>query len=157
VIEAFKYFDKGKDGYITVEEFQSAMASMGQTISIEEIKKLMDEIKLESHSYINYSDFIAAALNQDVFSSHEKLWSAFKHFDVHDKNFITAKDLMEAMARVGKKISSEEAEKMFKECKLGEKIGYEDFVKVMKFNTQDSPTTKSLIQDKSGSSSKFFI
>ena len=35
----------------------------------------------------------------------EKLWKAFKFFDIDNSDYITEEDLIEAMKKIGKKLS----------------------------------------------------
>jgi calcium-dependent protein kinase len=132
VIETFKFFDKGNDGYITIEEFQSALKVMGQDLTKEEIRVIMKEINLDNQSdHINYSNFVAATMKKESYLDQERLKTVFKHFDTHDRNRITAKDLCEGMARIGRKLEQEEADNMIKEVKKQGELSFDDFVALM--------------------------
>jgi len=45
----------------------------------------------------------------------EKLWMAFKHFDVDDTGYITEQNLIEAFANAGKDFTQEEVQQMIQE------------------------------------------
>ena len=47
-----------------------------------------------------------------MYLNEEKLWNAFKYFDVDNSNEITVDNLIEAMAREGKKMEVEEIKNM---------------------------------------------
>jgi len=67
---------------------------------------------------INYSEFIAATLSQRIYMNEERLWIAFKYFDIDNSGFITADNLMEAMKKVGKVMSEQEVAEMIQEADL---------------------------------------
>lgn len=95
----------------------------------------MKTIKIENSSTkINYSEFIAATMDKQTYMSREKLWAAFKHFDVDNTNEITAENIKEAMARAGRKLPEEEIKKMIKEVDLTKdgKLSFEEFVHIMR-------------------------
>ena len=57
---------------------------------------------------INYSEFLRTSIDKKIYLNKEKLWGAFKYFDVDNTNYITVDNLREATARGGKKISDED-------------------------------------------------
>ena len=71
----------------------------------EEIQDMIREADYVGNGKINYSEFIAASLNEKVYMNEEKLWQAFNFFDVDSSGYITAENLKEAMKKVGKKLS----------------------------------------------------
>ena len=52
---------------------------------------------MSENDEINYSEFIAATLDKKIYLSKEKLWNAFKYFDIDNLNKITVSNLSEAM------------------------------------------------------------
>lgn len=78
-------------------------------------------------------EFITATLDKKLYMNKEKLWGAFKYFDVDNTGFITLKNLREATARGGKKIGDEVLKSWIKEndIKNDNKISFEEFQKMM--------------------------
>ena len=63
---------------------------------------------------LNYSDFISKALNLRKYLQEEKLWTLYRYFDIQDKGYFNATDIVEVAAREGRNISNEEIETMMK-------------------------------------------
>jgi len=134
--ENFRYFDQDSTGYISVGEMQTAMKDLGHHLPEKEIENLMKTIKIDSSQpMINYSEFIAATMNKKDYLTRERLWAAFKHFDIENTNEITPENIVEAMARAGRKIPLEDIRKMVREVDLTKdgKLSFEEFVHIMKF------------------------
>ena len=63
---------------------------------------------------LNYSDFISKALNLQKYFQEEKLWTLYRYFDIHDKGYFNATDIVEVAARDGRNISNEEIDTLMK-------------------------------------------
>mmetsp|Transcript_13358 Transcript_13358/g.6522 ORF Transcript_13358/g.6522 Transcript_13358/m.6522 type:complete len:80 (-) Transcript_13358:25-264(-) len=63
----------------------------------------------------------------------ERLWVAFKYFDVDNSGYITADNLKEAMRKAGKQITDEEVEDMISvvDVKENQVIDFEEFKNMM--------------------------
>lgn len=63
----------------------------------------------------------------------EKLWQAFKFFDTDASGFISAQNLKEAMAKVGKTLTEEENQKMISDVDINHdnRISFEEFKNMM--------------------------
>jgi calcium-dependent protein kinase len=143
--ETFRYFDKDNTGYISIGEFQQAMKELGHKLTIKEIEDIMNTIKFEptTKKRINYSDFIAATMDKKLYLSNERLWDAFKHFDVDNTGEITPSDVKEAMTRGGRKIQEEEIVRMMKEIEIPTgKLSFNEFVQMMKVDDEASSPLK---------------
>jgi len=141
--DTFHYLDKDKTGMISLHELQQTMKELGYSDTEKEIIKLMKSIhsKDEKEPVINYSEFIAATLDNKRFLTKEKLWTVFKYFDVDNTNCITSENLKEALSRAGRKASQSELEDMIREVdqyKDG-KIWFDEFVCMMKMEDNFSP------------------
>lgn len=60
-MEAFKKLDKNKDGYITLPELKAALKL---SVSEEELEGILKGVDTDKNGAINYTEFIAATLNQ---------------------------------------------------------------------------------------------
>mmetsp|Transcript_17241 Transcript_17241/g.15131 ORF Transcript_17241/g.15131 Transcript_17241/m.15131 type:complete len:128 (-) Transcript_17241:140-523(-) len=111
------------------------MRDLGHNMTEGEIQEIMKTINIENNqTKINYSEFIAATMDKQHYMTRERLWAAFKHFDVDNTNEITAENIKEAMARAGRKLPEEEIKKMIKEVDLTKdgKLSFEEFVHIMR-------------------------
>lgn len=100
-MEVFKRLDKNKDGYITMLELKEAMQKHNSEQDIEEILKSCDTDK---NGAINYTEFIAASLDNIIVNNTSKIEKAFKLFDRNGDGCINAKELEEVLTGEGKQI-----------------------------------------------------
>ena len=131
--EAFRSYDVTLTGDITIKDLQITLKKLGSPCSIEEIQKLIDDVKIDHSDTIKYSEFIAAAMNAKAFLTKEKLWIAFKHFDTDDSNYITPHNIKTAMIKYGKEVTDEEALQLIQDgdyTKDG-KISFAEFCTMM--------------------------
>ena len=76
--ELFISMDKDGDGRLSFEEVQEALKAMKTTLNFKEVLESMDTDK---SGYIDYSEFLAATMDKEVYLSPEKLSNAFRIFD----------------------------------------------------------------------------
>lgn len=84
----FDKLDKNKDGYITIKELQEAEGSSGI-----DLKSILMSIDMDKNGAINYSEFIAATMNDLITKDANKLEAAFKFFDKDNNGNIDAVDI----------------------------------------------------------------
>ena len=72
--EVFDTIDKNKDGYITVKELQEITKD---TLSEIDIKNILMSVDLDKNGAINYSEFIAATMNELITKDANKMEAAF--------------------------------------------------------------------------------
>ena len=63
LIEAFKIFDKEGKGLISENEFKHIMLSLGEKISEEELKEMMNKADPKNQGYVNYKEFAKILLS----------------------------------------------------------------------------------------------
>ena len=88
-IKLFNKIDKNGDGKITKEELFSGLQELKKEESDEEIKKeveiIFSNIDNDQNGYLEYEEFIRAAVDKEYFLSDNFLRFAFDYFD-RDKN-----------------------------------------------------------------------
>ena len=57
----------------------------------------MEQLNLDPNGELNYSEFIAATLDKKQYLNPDSLWAAMKYFDIDNRNFITNKNLRDAL------------------------------------------------------------
>jgi calcium-dependent protein kinase len=96
--EIFSALDKNQDGTLTIEEIKNGVSQLKVKLDIDEI---FSSIDTDGSGVINYTEFIAATMDQKVYLKEERLYEAFKAFDkdgsgkissVEIKNVIQADD-----------------------------------------------------------------
>ena len=131
--ETFQAIDKQNKGKITLTDLKKVMEDMGFQSYLYDINKLIKQCENSEEYEINYSEFIAANLEKKNYFNKDKLYTAFKHFDVDDTESITVKNLKESMAREGRKLSNHELAEWIKEVDKQStgKIGFNEFMEMM--------------------------
>ena len=76
--DAFKKMDENGDGKLSFAEFKEGLKSMKDE---EEIKEIMDSIDTDKSGFVDYTEFIAATMNENIFLQKEKMWPTFTFFD----------------------------------------------------------------------------
>lgn len=86
----FESIDRNGDGNITLKELREAVKDIENK---DEIMRIMSAADLDGSGTINYTEFLAATLQQSVFMREENLRNAFKLFDVNGDGKITVDEL----------------------------------------------------------------
>ena len=99
--EVFDTIDKNKDGYITVKELQEITKD---TLSEIDIKNILMSVDLDKNGAINYSEFIAATMNELITKDANKMEAAFNYFD-KDKNGVIDREDLKQLLRLNTEMS----------------------------------------------------
>ena len=90
----FKSLDASGDGKITEQELVVYCNKIfGESLTAEEIHNIMLRIDTDNSGYIDYSEFLAAAMDKKKLLSSERLDAAFQAFDRDSNGKITAQEL----------------------------------------------------------------
>jgi calcium-dependent protein kinase len=111
---AFRKFDTDNSGTLHLSQMKSAFAEAG--MSQTELTDLFHAIDFNGDGEMNYSEFLAAAINKEKALSNSNLSLAFHHFDTDGCGFITADHLVEVFKRQGQNMTIEEASSMITEA-----------------------------------------
>jgi len=139
--EAFGFFDKDGDGYITTEELGIVMRSLGQFASEEELKEMLKEVDINGDGLFSLDEFVEIVSNysgptvgnSDDHDEEQELRDAFRIFDKHSRGFISASDLRAVLHCLGEDLSEDEIEDMIREVDIdGDgRIDFEEFVRAL--------------------------
>ncbi len=136
--KSFNILDKDKTGFITISETQKAFEHCNIAIREDELRKIFANYSLkskdgENYSKINYTSFIAAAIDKKKLLDKDNLWEVFKTLDTEETGYMSLNSLQKAIERTGKHKSLDDIKYMFKEIglKTDAKIDFDDFCKII--------------------------
>ena len=132
LVTAFNMLDKEKNGYIDSQELLSVFHESHPEI---DIKELADKLNAEGKRPINYSQFIASALDAKQFLTNERLWALFQYLDVNNNGYLTAEEIKEVLNQGGQgSFSLDDVLKMLKVhgFKETDRIGFPQFSQIMR-------------------------
>jgi len=93
--DIFRQLDKNGDGQLTLEELNSALESGNcPKVVVNELRELRDDLKLGGEDSINWKEFLAATVDQNVMMQDEKIRAAFDHFKQSSSEFLQISDLV---------------------------------------------------------------
>jgi calcium-dependent protein kinase len=128
----FTSIDRNGDGQLTVQEVVEGLQKSGLDLSALgfDVEDILANIDSNGSGVIDYTEFIAATLDKKKYIKQDRLWSAFRVFDVDGNGRISKAELHKILGEhfVGKNL-----DELIAECDLdgdGE-IDFEEFVKMM--------------------------
>jgi len=95
---AFEALDTDADGTISLREIHDALEKMDLNIP-HDLHKIMQDLDSKGSGRIEYTDFIAGALDERVYGCEEVCWNAFKFFDRDDDGTISQDELKILLAQ----------------------------------------------------------
>jgi len=87
----FMALDQDKDGHLTIEEFRNGIASANLAIP-DELSEIIKNIDTDNNGFVDYTEFIAAAIDTKVHLQEHVCWKAFCAFDVDHDGFISREE-----------------------------------------------------------------
>ncbi|EAR97822.2 kinase domain protein (macronuclear) [Tetrahymena thermophila SB210] len=145
----FRNIDKDQNGVITADELRLCLYELGYK-DIQNVDQLLHKIcgnnkqenlslkqGVQETNYINYSEFIAATLDESTYLNKTKLQQIFHYLNSTETGYITQEDLKDIMAREGRKLSENKMKEIQLEmeefCSEAGKLNFDDFCKAMGF------------------------
>jgi len=134
--KVFKAFDKNGDGKLSMQEVKEGyLEHYGKVMSDEEVETMFNAVDTDRSGFIDYSEFVVAAMNENQLTTNEKLQAAFKMFDKDGSGIISPEEIKDVLSFGGTNALSKEAidaiVKQVDENGDGE-ISFEEFVDMMK-------------------------
>ncbi|CAB4285622.1 unnamed protein product [Prunus armeniaca] len=132
--EAFCLLDMDGDGCITIEELGTALESLDQHPTEEELQNMIREIDADGNGTIEFGEFLH--LMERKIKENEadaELREAFKVFDKDQDGYISPNELRHVMINLGERLTDEEVEQMIREADLDGDglVNYDEFVRMM--------------------------
>jgi len=95
----FEEMDANGDGRLSSQEIQDGLTKMGAVPS--ELHSILEEIDNDGNGDIEYTEFIAAALDARHFSEEGACWAAFAKFDLDGNGKISKEELQQVLCQDG--------------------------------------------------------
>lgn len=136
--KVFETIDKNGDGNITMKELKDGLKDVKNR---DELIAIMEGADTDSSGAINYTEFIAATMEQNMYLKEENLRNAFKMFDKDGSGKISIEEMKQALgAGVDDQTQDdEEWNKLIDEVDIdgdGE-IDFEEFISMMRKQMQN--------------------
>ncbi|XP_064210196.1 calcium-binding protein 1a isoform X5 [Anguilla rostrata] len=137
--EAFKEFDKDKDGFISCKDLGNCMRTMGYMPTEMELIELSQQINMNLGGHVDFEDFVELmgpkllAETADMIGVKE-LKDAFKEFDTNGDGQISTAELREAMKKLlGQQVGHRDLEDILRDIDLNGDghVDFEEFVRMM--------------------------
>ena len=133
----FINIDENKNGYISFEDFRKYVINEYDIDDLieneQELKNGFEGVDIDHNNRIDYTEFLAANLDEKIFLKNEKLKEAFRIFDLNDNGAIKRDDIIRVLKLENIENKNEIADKIIEENDFDKdgKINFGDFVKVM--------------------------
>ena len=136
----FYNIDEDKNGYISFEDFRKYVINEYDIDDLieneEELQKGFQGVDIDHNNQIDYTEFLAANLDEQIYLKKEKLKEAFRIFDINDNGAIKREDIIRVMKLENLPNKNEIADNIIEENDFDKdgKINFSDFVKIMENN-----------------------
>ncbi|XP_020486785.1 calcium-binding protein 1a isoform X1 [Labrus bergylta] len=137
--DAFKEFDKDKDGFISCKDLGNCMRTMGYMPTEMELIELSQQINMNLGGHVDFEDFVELmgpkllAETADMIGIKE-LKDAFREFDTNGDGAISTAELRDAMRKLlGQQVGLKEVEDILRDVDLNGDglVDFEEFVRMM--------------------------
>ncbi|XP_051017613.1 calcium-binding protein 1 isoform X2 [Acomys russatus] len=137
--EAFREFDKDRDGYINCRDLGNCMRTMGYMPTEMELIELSQQINMNLGGHVDFDDFVELmgpkllAETADMIGVKE-LRDAFREFDTNGDGEISTSELREAMRKLlGHQVGHRDIEEIIRDVDLNGdgRVDFEEFVRMM--------------------------
>ena len=130
----FEIIDKKGNGKINKDELYNGLSELYKSEKLkDDVNKIFENLDINNDLYLEYEEFIRAAIDRSIFLTESSLKFAFNYFDKDNKGEITVDDLCSIFS--GDTLSKNELErvrKLVKKISPDEKIRYKEFCEIMK-------------------------
>jgi len=136
--ELFVQMDENHDGTLSIEELKRGMEKAGELGLPEDLLKVMNGIDADGNGRIDYTEFLAATMEQKSAEQEQACWAAFRAFDRDGNGMITRKELQQVLetAELGAAVGSDAIAQVLLECDGNgdDQIDFDEFLAMMRSN-----------------------
>ena len=133
----FSLMDRDGSGKISKDELRDLLRSQGHYPSETELETMMGEIDADHSGEIDFDEFVSyyarQTLQRTISQETREIQDAFSFFDDNGDGYVTAIEIKQALSKLGRDISEEQAEQMIAEVdKEGSgRVTYQRFKSMM--------------------------
>jgi len=138
--ETFLALDIDDDGFVTHDELFEALSQAGLSAP-DDLEVIVNEVDADRSGAIDYTEFIAATLDEAHYLREDRCWAAFQIFDRDGDGYITKEELEITLGdpdALRLSIEPQEVSEILKEtaCDADVGINFKEFCKMMKTGTK---------------------
>eukprot|EP00747_Dinoflagellata_sp_TGD_P163540 gnl/TRDRNA2_/TRDRNA2_182311_c0_seq1.p1 gnl/TRDRNA2_/TRDRNA2_182311_c0~~gnl/TRDRNA2_/TRDRNA2_182311_c0_seq1.p1 ORF type:complete len:575 (-),score=147.40 gnl/TRDRNA2_/TRDRNA2_182311_c0_seq1:178-1902(-) len=134
--EEFAVLDKNNDGTVTFHEFKAGIDRLAEKESAKDLRSLLEEMDVDGSRCIEYTEYLAAALDQKYRQEEKTCWQAFQVFDKDGSGKISKKELEQVLqnSQVEAEIGASSIARVLKEADKNkdDSISFDEFIKMMR-------------------------
>jgi Ca2+-binding EF-hand superfamily protein len=129
----FEQIDTNSDGYLTIDELQTALEKQHENTSIAELRKIIDYVDTDKNGKINYSEFLTCCLESSLLQTEQYLEYVFKELDEDKSGKISKEEIKRIFEEANLSVSCN-VDKIIQECDKNSdgEIDYKEFLEAMK-------------------------
>ncbi|XP_039106592.1 EF-hand calcium-binding domain-containing protein 13 [Hyaena hyaena] len=134
----YEAINKLQENYITIEELQSILPSVGITLSDKEFKKIVSDTTQNENGMVKLDDFMSTLSREQSLPEYDVLTDVIKATDkIKDEN-IDYEDLNTCLQHFGVYLSKPEFEKITELTEVDEtkKVNFKEFIDTLMTNTE---------------------
>lgn len=134
----FTKLDKNGDGFLSIEEFKDVFSELQKKksicIELEDVEQLFEALDLNSSGKIDYTEFLAAFTQNEVYQTENYLKEVFKKIDVDLDGKITKEELETFYNKEVQFMNNEELIECITECDYNGDgvIDYDELIAMMR-------------------------
>ncbi|CAK9030969.1 unnamed protein product [Durusdinium trenchii] len=142
----FEKLDTDGDGFMTLQDLHRGLSDLPQMRGLN-LAQLMDDLDRNQDGRLEYTEFIAAAMDQRLHQNEALCWRAFKAFDRDDDDRITYPDLLHVLQDPDLQMEVPNCRSAWQYfARMDEDgdglVSFEDFMRML--STQNTPVSASL-------------
>lgn len=159
---SFTGFDKNGDGRISFDEFKQISSELtGSDGEDQNVKDIFESVDLDGSHYLDYTEFLAACVDQRIESQEAACWAAFRVFDTDGNGLISFDELSDVIknAAMVDEFTQSTMEQLSKEltekCQRDKSVDFDEFLTVLRGVRAAPPAKRAVVAEVAASTSGY--